>query len=149
MFYGQDIDLRCVRMTALNLAFQNLYGFVVWGNSLTMEQRLAYRTGFDGRGFLAELPPEESVPSPTAEHGPERTGSEPTTTSSAAEPRVSDDEAARRIQQECFSGQGRTEGKEGSGESPVIRPMRRSAPRTIPSETTKRTRGPKPALRTD
>ena len=25
-FYGWDIDLQCVRMTALNLAFQNLYG---------------------------------------------------------------------------------------------------------------------------
>lgn len=55
-FTGQDIDLRCVRMTALNLAFRNLYGYVIWGNSLAVENKLVYRTGFDGRGFLREIP---------------------------------------------------------------------------------------------
>jgi type I restriction-modification system DNA methylase subunit len=43
-FVGQDVDLRCVRMTAINLAFRNLYGHVVWGNSLGLEKRLVYRT---------------------------------------------------------------------------------------------------------
>ena len=44
-FVGQDIDLRCVRMTAINLALRNRYGHVIWGNSLGVEQRLTYETG--------------------------------------------------------------------------------------------------------
>ena len=43
-FFGQDLDVNCVRMTALNLMFFNLEGMVVWGNSLTMEIRAAWRT---------------------------------------------------------------------------------------------------------
>lgn len=54
-FYGQDIDIRCVRMTAINLALRNLYGQVVLGDSLRNEQRLIYQTGFNGRGFIAEV----------------------------------------------------------------------------------------------
>lgn len=57
-FVGQDIDLRCVRMTAINLALRNLYGYVIWGNSLAVEQKLIYRTGFNSRGFVREVPPE-------------------------------------------------------------------------------------------
>lgn len=44
-FIGQDVDLNCVRMTAINLGLRNLYGHVVWGNSLTNERRLVYETG--------------------------------------------------------------------------------------------------------
>ena len=62
-FVGQDIDLRCVRMTALNLAFRNLYGYMVHGNSLTLEKRLVYRTGFNGHGFVRQVPI-ESCPAP-------------------------------------------------------------------------------------
>ncbi len=51
-FVGQDIDLRCARMTAINLALRGLYGYVIWGDSLKQEQRLIYRTGFNGRGFV-------------------------------------------------------------------------------------------------
>jgi len=58
-FIGQDIDLRCVRITAINLALRNLYGYVLWGNSLALEKKLVYRTGFNGRGFLREIPVEE------------------------------------------------------------------------------------------
>ncbi len=47
---GQDVDLRCVRMTAINLALRNLYGFVLWGNSLGNEVKLAYRTGQNVHG---------------------------------------------------------------------------------------------------
>jgi hypothetical protein len=54
-FVGQDVDLRCVRMTALNLAFRNLYGYVIHGDSLALEQRLVYRTGFNGRGFARPI----------------------------------------------------------------------------------------------
>jgi hypothetical protein len=53
-FVAQDIDLRCVRMTALNLAFRNLYGFVIHGNTLALEQLLVYRTGFNGRDSFAK-----------------------------------------------------------------------------------------------
>lgn len=58
-FYGQDIDIRCVRMTAINLALRNLYGCVIWGNSLFDERRLILRTGFNGRGVIAKAEPEE------------------------------------------------------------------------------------------
>lgn len=59
---GQDVDLRCVRMTAINLALRNLYGHVIWGNSLANEQRLVYRTGFNLRGFVREVPFAECPP---------------------------------------------------------------------------------------
>ena len=62
-FIGQDVDIRCVRMTAINLALRNLYGWVIHGNSLHLEQKLAYRTGFNGRGFIREVPT-ESCPYP-------------------------------------------------------------------------------------
>lgn len=58
-FVGQDVDLRCVRMTAINLALRNLYGCVIWGNSLGNEKRLIYRTGFDLRGVVREIPLDE------------------------------------------------------------------------------------------
>ena len=44
-FVGQDVDLRCVRMTAINLGLRNLYGHVVWGNSLSNTCDLIYETG--------------------------------------------------------------------------------------------------------
>lgn len=46
--FGQDIDFRCVRMTAINLALRNLYGYVLWGDTLRDEVKLIYRTGFNG-----------------------------------------------------------------------------------------------------
>jgi hypothetical protein len=55
-FVGQDVDLRCVRMTAINLALRNLYGYVIHGNSLANEQRLIHRTGFDLCGVIREIP---------------------------------------------------------------------------------------------
>src|SRR5207249_1665656 len=92
IFVGQDIDLRCVRMTAINLALRNLYGYVIWGNSLADEHRLVYRTGFNLAGFISEVPlascpepvqqiatnptppltecsPKEPHPTPTEDHG--------------------------------------------------------------------------------
>lgn len=61
-FVGQDIDLRCVRMAALSLGLRNLYGYVIWGNSLRVEKRLIYRTGFNLRGVIREIPMEECPP---------------------------------------------------------------------------------------
>ena len=55
-FIGQDVDLRCVRMTAINLALRNTYGYVIWGNSLGIEKKLVYRTGFNLTGFVREIP---------------------------------------------------------------------------------------------
>ena len=61
-FVGQDLDLRCVQMTAINLALNGLRGEVIWGDTLANEQRLIYRTGFNGRGFIAEIKPGEHLP---------------------------------------------------------------------------------------
>ncbi len=55
LFVGQDVDLRCVRMCAINLALRNLYGYVIQGNSLANERRLVYRTGFDLVGVISEI----------------------------------------------------------------------------------------------
>ena len=44
IFVGQDIDLNCARMTALNLMFFNLDGIVLWGNHLALEVRGAWET---------------------------------------------------------------------------------------------------------
>ena len=44
VFSGVDTDLTCVRMTALNLMFFNLNGWVVWGNALSSEVRGAWQT---------------------------------------------------------------------------------------------------------
>ena len=55
LFVGKDTDLRCVRLTSLNLALRNLYGYVIHGNSLTNEEWLVYRTGFNGLGVIQEL----------------------------------------------------------------------------------------------
>lgn len=76
-FVGQDVDLRCVRMTAINLALRNLYGYVIWGNSLGLEQRLVYRTGFNLRGVIREIPladcpapVQQAATEPTADREP-------------------------------------------------------------------------------
>ncbi|MDB4614171.1 N-6 DNA methylase [bacterium] len=44
-FVGQDIDLRCVRMTAINLGLRNHYGHVVQADTLRNTQGLIYETG--------------------------------------------------------------------------------------------------------
>lgn len=44
-FVGQDVDLRCVRMTAINLALRNHYGHVIHGNTLTNTSGLILETG--------------------------------------------------------------------------------------------------------
>lgn len=57
---GQDVDLRCVKMTSLNLALRNQYGYALWGNSLTGECKLGYRTGMNAYGgFIRYMRPGE------------------------------------------------------------------------------------------
>ena len=43
-FCGQDIDLTCVKMCALNLLFFNASGYVVWGDTLLMQCNKVYQT---------------------------------------------------------------------------------------------------------
>lgn len=65
---GQDIDARCVRITALNLGLRGKYGYVICGNSLTLESKFAYRIGSfyhespNGRrrGVIREIPLEQA-----------------------------------------------------------------------------------------
>jgi hypothetical protein len=57
--FGQDKDLLCCEMTALNLCFFNIDGVVVCGDSLTVEKRRAWRTRSTGLGGeVAEVDPE-------------------------------------------------------------------------------------------
>jgi len=67
-FVGQDIDHRCAKITAINLALWNLYGKVIWGNTLTDECRRVYHTGFNGTGFIhiEEVVKPEPEPEPMA-----------------------------------------------------------------------------------
>lgn len=44
LFIGQDIDLTCVKMCALNLMFFNVNGYVIWGDSLLFECNKVYET---------------------------------------------------------------------------------------------------------
>lgn len=83
-FVGQDVDLRCVRMTAINLALRNRYGYVIWGNSLGLEKRLVYRTGFNLRGVIREIPLEQ-CPAPVQQAATEPAAS-PTRLESTGHP---------------------------------------------------------------
>jgi hypothetical protein len=83
-FVGQDIDLRCVRVTAINLALWNQYAWVLHGNSLTNDVKLAYRTGFDGKAVIREVTGPEYVKAVE-----ERTAPAP-----PVEPKSSDDSCA-------------------------------------------------------
>jgi hypothetical protein len=60
VFYGQDIDLTCAKMCALNLLFFNVNGFVIWGDSLAMQCQKVYETrrSYVG-GCIRELVGEE------------------------------------------------------------------------------------------
>lgn len=44
IFVGQDLDHACVSMTALNLLFFNVNGYVVQGNTLMLECNQVYQT---------------------------------------------------------------------------------------------------------
>ncbi len=95
-FCGQDIDLRCVRMTTINLALRNLYGYVIWGNTLANERRLVYRTGFDLTGFISEVPLGE-CPEPVQKIAVQSSAPTPETTA-ASSPR---DESNRAEVEGC------------------------------------------------
>ncbi|MBM3970824.1 MAG: SAM-dependent DNA methyltransferase [Planctomycetes bacterium] len=94
LFVGQDVDLRCVRMCAINFALRNLYGYVIHGNTLADERRLIYRTGFDLVGVVSEVPL-DNCPEPVRKIVTEPTSlAEPATTlTSTDEPREPRDDA--------------------------------------------------------
>ena len=50
-FIGQDLDLTCVKMCALNLALNSLEGEVRWGNTLLMEKRKVFYVRKNNYGF--------------------------------------------------------------------------------------------------
>ncbi len=95
-FVGQDVDLRCVRMTAINLALRNLYGYVIWGNSLGDERRLVYRTGFNLRGFVREIPVQECAAPVQSTAGESRSAPSPQSEPPPADPDTSQNDRIPR-----------------------------------------------------
>lgn len=64
--FGQDKDELCAQMAALNFCFFNVDGVVIWGDSIRVEKKRAWRTAntpFGGE--VREVDP-ESVPLPEA-----------------------------------------------------------------------------------
>lgn len=60
-FVGQDVDHRCVQMTAINLGLNGLKGWAVWQNTLTLECHRVYRIGFNlSGGVIREVPVDQS-----------------------------------------------------------------------------------------
>ena len=57
-YVGVDVDVRAVRIAAINLGLRNIYGYLIHGNSLSLETQRVYRTGFNGKGVVREIPPE-------------------------------------------------------------------------------------------
>ena len=60
VFYGQDKDSTCAKMTALNLCFFNMSGYAVQGDSLKLEKHRAWQTnGSSMGGSIQELGEDE------------------------------------------------------------------------------------------
>lgn len=60
LFYGQDKDATCAKMTALNMVFFNMDGYAVHGDSLTMEKYRGWKTrGSPMGGEIRELEEDE------------------------------------------------------------------------------------------
>jgi len=62
VFYGQDKDATCAKMTALNMCFFNIDGYSVFGDSLKLEKRRMWQTRSTAMGGeLRELDEDEFV----------------------------------------------------------------------------------------
>lgn len=60
-FTGQDVDHRCVQMTAINMGLNGLRGWAVWQNTLTLETHRVYKIGFNRfGGVIREIAVDES-----------------------------------------------------------------------------------------
>lgn len=57
--YGKDIDLRCAKMTALNMYFFDLNSFIQCGNGLRDEWSVGWKTRKGG--FIYEIFPTHEV----------------------------------------------------------------------------------------
>ena len=75
---GTDIDARCAKISAINLGLRSHYGWIVCGNSLTLENRFAYRiapfyhespAGLR-RGVIREVPVEKTPVASPSERSP-------------------------------------------------------------------------------
>ena len=76
--FGQDTDLVCAQMAALNLCFFNIDGAVVYGDSLAMTKRRAWKTrGTMLGGEVAEVDPDD-LPWPEAAFDEPPSEEEPT-----------------------------------------------------------------------
>ena len=60
-FTGQDVDHRCVQMTAIGLGLRGLFGYAVWQDTLRLEVHRVYRIGPNLHGgVIREIPVEQS-----------------------------------------------------------------------------------------
>lgn len=60
VFYGQDKDSTCAKMTALNFCFYNMEGYAIHGDSLKMEKNRVWQTrGTATGGEIRELDKDE------------------------------------------------------------------------------------------
>lgn len=60
-FTGQDVDHRCVQMTAINLGLNGLRGWAVWQDTLALQCYRVYRIGLNlSGGVIREVPVEYS-----------------------------------------------------------------------------------------
>jgi len=75
-FVGTDTDIRCVRISVLNMALRNIYSYIIHGNSLTLQTHRVYRTGFNGRGVVKEIPP-DACPYPISSHASQPVADDP------------------------------------------------------------------------
>ena len=107
LYTGMDLDERCAKMTAINLALRGLCGWVVCGNSLSLELRFGLMVGpFHGenrQGWIRKVDPRPLLfqrhDQPTAL--PEVTPSEPMP---LAEPQPAVTEARKPVQANLFDG---------------------------------------------
>lgn len=62
-FFAQDVDFRCVQMTAVNFWLFGIPGVVVLGDCLALESRRVFQTGRTsaGAGAVREVPVAEAV----------------------------------------------------------------------------------------
>ena len=79
-------------MTSVNIGLRNLYGEVLWGNSLTLEVKKVYRTGFNLHGGVIREIPVETGPAPAI----------PTDTKNPSIQPARDDDERPSVQRELF-----------------------------------------------
>ena len=98
---GQDVDHRCVQMTAINLALNGLKGWAVWQNTLSLECHRAYRIGFNpSGGVICEVPVADSPFGTTVQQTIENTQSrsrEHTSEFESPRPKPTDAEGGRQL----------------------------------------------------